>query len=112
VTPGRVVGALVASVLVVAFLLVAVFPTRTLLTQRSQTGQARSQLTDLQASNEQLKKRIDELQTPDAVERIARRDYNMVRPGEESYAILPQADAPVVLPDVWPFTGAADELNR
>ena len=111
-TPARVVGALVASVLVVAFLLVAVFPTRTLLAQRSQTGQARSELADLQASNRQLSKRIAELQTPDAIERIARRDYNMVRPGEESYAILPRAKEPVALPEVWPFTGAADQLNR
>jgi cell division protein FtsB len=112
VTAGRVIGALLASVLVVAFLLVAVFPTRTLLNQRSQTSRSRSELAELRASNAQLSKRIEELHSPDAIERIARRDYNMVRPGEESYAILPRASEPVVLPDVWPFAGAADTFNR
>jgi cell division protein FtsB len=112
VTTGRVIGALVASVLVVAFLLVAVFPTRTLLNQRSQTSQSRSELAELRASNAQLAKRVAELRKHDAIERIARRDYNMIRPGEESYAILPRASAPVVLPDVWPFAGAADAFNR
>jgi cell division protein FtsB len=112
VTRGRVIGGIVAAVLVVAFLLVAVFPTRTLLTQRSETAQARSELADLQASNKALSKRIEELQTDDAIERIAREDYGMVRPGEEAFAILPRPEDPVVLPDVWPFAGAADELNR
>src|SRR4051794_12279863 len=108
----RLVGALVGSVLVVGFLLVAVFPTRTMLNQRSQTSQARSELTDLQASNRALQKRIDRLQTDDEIERIAREDYEMVRPGEEAYAILPRSENAVVLPDVWPFAGAADQLNR
>jgi len=112
VTAGRVVGAIVASVLVVGFLLVAVFPTRTMLNQRSQTSQSRAELAELRASNAQLAKRIAELKQPDAIERIARKDYNMIRPGEESYAILPRANAPVVLPDVWPFAGAADTFNR
>ena len=105
-------GALVASVLVVGFLLVAVFPTRTLLTQRSDTGKAQTELAELEASNRQLTERIAELQTDEEIERIAREEHGMVRPGEEAYAVLPRPEDPVVLPEVWPFVGAADELNR
>ena len=108
----RVVGLMVGAVLVVGFLLVAVFPTRTMLNQRSETSQARADLAELRASNAELSKRIDELQTDDAIERIAREDYEMIRPGEEAYAILPRSEDAVVLQDVWPFTGAADQLNR
>jgi cell division protein FtsB len=108
----RLLGLVVGGVLVVGFLLVAVFPTRTILNQRSETSQAQTQLAELRASNDALAKRIDELQTDDAVERIAREDYEMIRPGEEAYAVLPRSEDAVVLPDVWPFTGAADQLNR
>jgi cell division protein FtsL len=108
----RLLGAFVASVLVVGFLLVAVFPTRTLLTQRSDTGKAQSELTDLQKANAQLTQRIAKLGTDAEVERIAREEFGMTRPGEEAYAVLPAPEDPVVLPEVWPFAGAADELNR
>jgi cell division protein FtsB len=99
-------------VLVVAFLLVAVFPTRTLLTQRSETSAARSEVEDLRVSNRELEERIAVLQTDAEIERIARKDHGMVKPGEEAYAVLPRPEDPVVLPEVWPFVGVADELNR
>ena len=111
-TATRLLGALVGSVLVVGFLLVAVFPTRTLLTQRSDTGKAQSELSDLDAANRRLTQRIATLNTAEEIERIAREEHGMVKPGEEAYAVLPQPEDPVVLPEVWPFVGAADELNR
>lgn len=111
-TATRLLGALVGSVLVVGFLLVAVFPTRTLLTQRSDTGKAQSQLAQLDAANRRLTQRIATLNTAEEIERIAREEHGMVKPGEEAYAVLPQPEDPVVLPEVWPFVGAADELNR
>ena len=111
-SPTRLLGALVASVLVVGFMLVAVFPTRTLLTQRADTAEARSQLAELEASNRQLTQRVAKLGTREEIERIAREEHGMVRPGEEAYAVLPRPEDPVVLPEVWPFVGAADELNR
>ena len=111
-SPTRLLGALIASALVAGFLLVAVFPTRTLLTQRADTAEARSQLAELEASNRQLTQRVAKLGTREEIERIAREEHGMVRPGEEAYAVLPRPEDPVVLPEVWPFVGAADELNR
>ena len=51
-----------------------------------------------------------ELENPEAVEEIARRDYGMVYPGEEPYGILPVPPPVVDLPDVWPFDRFEDHL--
>ncbi|MBI2710879.1 MAG: septum formation initiator family protein [Actinobacteria bacterium] len=109
---GRLVAALLASIGLVAFLLLGFFPTRTWMAQRASTRQSAAQLSELRRTNAALERRVRRLSTPGEVERIARRDYGMVRPGEEAYAILPPPPPPVNLPDVWPFTGVSDELNR
>jgi cell division protein FtsB len=55
--------------------------------QQSQTaGEVRGQLSDLEAKNRSLKKRVTELRAPGALEREARR-LGMVRQGERSYVI-------------------------
>ena len=99
------------SVVVVGLLLFGVFPTRTYLAQRAATRQADHQLAVLNASNASLERQVHGLQTPDEIERIARQDYGLVRPGEEAYAILPTPPPPVKLPNVWPFVGVAAALN-
>lgn len=109
---GRMLGALLVSVLLVAFLLVGVFPTRTFLAQRASTNDAARQVAALRARNKALGTQIDRLQTPEEIERIARQEYGMVRPGEEAYAILPTPPPPIELPEVWPFVGVAGALNR
>jgi len=45
-----------------------------------------------------LRQEIARMRTDDEVERIARRDFNFVLPGEEAYAVLPAPPAPVQLP--------------
>ena len=47
---------------------------------------------------------IARMRTAEEVERIARRDFNLVFPGEEAYALLPAPPAPVSLPTSWPFS--------
>ncbi len=105
-------AALLVSILLVGFLLLAVFPTRTYLAQRASTSSARTELDDLHRRNSALERRIERLQTPEEIERLAREQYGLVRPGEEAYAILPPPPPPVQLPEVWPFAGVSDHLNR
>jgi cell division protein FtsB len=76
----------------VTFLLVGVMPTRTYLQQRSQLAAAQERVDVLAEQNEVLDERIDQLQTDEEIERLAREQYNLVKPGEEAYAILPPAD--------------------
>jgi cell division protein FtsB len=75
--------------LFVAFLFVAVFPTRTLLAQRRETDAVRSKLELLTEQNEELQREAERLQSDAEVERIARERYNLVRPGETPYAVVP-----------------------
>lgn len=76
----------VVSVLVLAF---GVFPTRTLLSQREALARTEERLEVLRDQNRRLEDRVELLQTDEEIERLAREQYNLVRPGEEVYAILP-----------------------
>lgn len=76
--------------------MVVVMPTRTWLHQREQLAAEEARLAVLQRENHRLAARVEELQTDAEVERLAREQYNLVKPGEEAYAILPgPADAAV-----------------
>ncbi len=92
-----------ATVLFVSALVIGVFPTRSLLAQRSAIDRAEHQLSVLEQGNAELEARVDQLNTPEAIERLAREQYNLVRPGEEPFAILPPPVPPVPLPDSWLF---------
>jgi cell division protein FtsB len=79
----------VVSVVLVGVLFLAVFPTRTYLAQRASTSAAEERLRVLREENAALEARVDRLHRDDEIERIAREQYNLVRPGEEAYAVLP-----------------------
>jgi cell division protein FtsB len=93
----RLAVALLGSTLVVAFLAIAVFPTRLWMTQRKDIADAEHRVAVLDHTNAALKKRVKELDSDAAIERIAREQHNLVKPGEDAYAVLPPAgDAPKV----------------
>lgn len=83
-----------AFVVLVGFLFVAVFPTRTWLAQRQAISAEEDRLRVLTEQNRTLAARVQELQTDAEIERLAREQYNLVRPGEEAYAILPAPGEP------------------
>lgn len=82
-------GTYVGAIAVACVLIYAVFPVRTYLDQRAATRRAHEQIAEISEVNERLEERVEALGTDDEVERIAREDYGMVRPGEESYSVLP-----------------------
>ena len=84
----------VAAVLTVGVLFVAVFPTRTWLTQRQELEATEQKVAVLTKQNAEMEERVRRLNTDAEIERLARQDYNLVRPGEEAYAILPSPEAP------------------
>ena len=81
----------------------AVFPTSTYLEQRSDTSEAEERLAVLRDQNEAYEARIERLQTAEEIERLAREEYNLVREGEEAYAVLPAPLPELDLPTLWPF---------
>lgn len=78
-----------ASLVLVAFLFLFVFPTRTYLSQRGETNGVRAQLGLLRDQNGRLQQEAERLQSDAEIERIARDRYNLVKPGERAYAIIP-----------------------
>jgi cell division protein FtsB len=95
----------VAVVIVVAVLFVGVFPTRTFLSQRAAVARAEEQLRVINAENERLDGRVDALNTPDEIERLAREQFELVMPGDEAYVVVAPAEPPARLPMGWPFGG-------
>ena len=103
----RVLVPLVVTAALVAFLFVGVFPTRSLLAQRAAIAEAEARLETLRSANVALDERAEALRTDAEVERLAREQYGLVRPGEEAYAILPPPPPPLPVPDAWPFGALA-----
>lgn len=88
----RLVVAVLGSLAVIAVLAVAVFPTRLWMNQKRDIASAQHRVDVLHDANTKLQKRVDELATDSAVERLAREQLNLVKPGETAYAVLPPTD--------------------
>lgn len=80
------------------------FPTQTLLGQQSEADDKQAQLDEIELRNDELQGRVDELKDPTYIELLAREDFGLVKPGEESYVIVPPADQES-LPDPEDDTG-------
>ena len=95
----RAVWPVLVLVVLIGVLFVAVFPTRTWWAQRAEMAGATQQLHVLDEQNTLLEKRVEALQSDDEIERLAREQYNLVRPGEEAYALLPSVGStPTTVP--------------
>jgi cell division protein FtsB len=103
---------LLVGVLTCGVLFIGVFPTRTYLNQRQATAQAETRLAELRASNAAGRERAETLQTDAEIERIAREQYGLAKPGEEVYQVLPPPEDPVQTPDVWPFNRLDQQLGN
>ncbi|MBW3556326.1 MAG: septum formation initiator family protein [Actinobacteria bacterium] len=80
---------LLASLVLVGFLFAVVMPTRTFFNQRGEIAAEEAKVEVLTRENQRLASRVRQLHTDSEIERLAREQYNLVRPGEEAYAILP-----------------------
>lgn len=71
---------------------VAVLPMRTWLQQRELLEQTEAEHQQITAVVNQLELQLELLQTDEEIERLGRENFDLVKPGEESYRILPPAD--------------------
>ena len=100
---GRTLGVVGGGACVLGVLAIGVFPTRSFLEQRATTHQTEQRLAVLDQQNKDLAAQLQALNTPAEIERLAREQYNLVRPGEEAYSVLPSPLPPLQLPTLWPF---------
>ena len=73
----------------VAVLFAFVYPTQTYLHQRKELNTAERRLQVLEQSTKALDHDSDRLESDAEVERRAREDYGLVRPGETPYVLVP-----------------------
>lgn len=104
-------AAVFVALLIVALVALAV-PARSYIAQRSEIAERDAELKELIQRNDELEARRDRLDDPEEIQQIARRDYGLVREGEESYTILPSATAGLVLPRGWPFDVLSAPLEK
>jgi cell division protein FtsB len=84
----------VAFVIFIGILFGAVYPTRTYLAQQRDLRAAHQKLALFQQQNGHLETEAKRLESDEEIERIARARFNLVKPGEEAYAIVPVPPKP------------------
>ncbi|MCU0269639.1 MAG: septum formation initiator family protein [Acidimicrobiales bacterium] len=102
---------LLAGVAVALVIVGGLFPTRTYLAKRQEVAEAEARLAGLEADNASLQARVEALDSDTEIERLAREDYGLVKPGEEVYRVVPPPQDPVEIPQVWPFNQLRDDLD-
>lgn len=105
-----------------AITLAGVFPFRQIIAQQRQVDTAQEQLDSLEAQNAALEAEAAALRTPAEIERIAREELGLVRPGERGFAVqtpteraTPEPEASVaedddrtVVEKIWDFLTGRD----
>ena len=61
------------------------------------------ELAEIEELNETYRVSIDALKTDEEIERIARSEYNLVKPYEEAYYVVPVSSEDIEIPGIWPF---------
>ncbi len=79
----------VVALVVVGILFTFGTPARTWYDQRQEIVAARDRTAVLDQQSRELQARVDQLKTDAEVERIAREQYGLVKPGEEAFGVLP-----------------------
>lgn len=65
------------------------FPFNRLYNENRSLAALQTTESQLQASNQQLNKQIQQLNTPSYIEKLARQRYGLVKQGEQPYVVLP-----------------------
>ena len=85
----RVLGLVVASIALAAAVFLFILPTRTYLAQRRSLSAAETRLRVFRDQNTKLAASATRLQTDAEIERLARENYGLVKPGEKAYLVVP-----------------------
>ena len=79
-------------------------PIQTYFGQDDRLDQRRDQLAQLESVNDDLRREVARLGTPDGVREAAREELGFVEPGERRESVLELPPVPTDLPDGWPYS--------
>lgn len=101
------------ALVVVAALVSALFvlPVKAWLRQQDDLDRKQQELTALQQANAVLADEVARLQTPAGIEEAAREEIGYVKRGEIRLTVLPAPDAPITMPDGWPYDVVAQIVS-
>jgi cell division protein FtsB len=95
------IALVLATVLAVGYVMFV--PARNYLDQQAATRDTQDQLDQLDEEIADLHEREERLQDPEYIAQVARERFNMGRPGEQVFAVLPAPPAALPIPTGWPF---------
>jgi cell division protein FtsB len=88
----------IATLVLIGALFLFVFPTSAVLNQRGQLSDAEQRLSVLKQQNARLASESKRVLSDAEIERLARDRFNMVRPGEQAWAVVPGATTTTTTP--------------
>lgn len=103
-------GTIAVFAIVVAAALVAalfVLPIKAYMRQQDDMEHKQAEVAALQQINADLAEEVARLQTPAGIEEAAREEIGYVQRGEMRLTVLPEPDAPITMPDGWPYDTVA-----
>ena len=86
-----------------SLMLLGVIPVQEWFEVRDTKDELLVELAKVEELNESYRISIDALKTDEEIERIARSEYNLVKPHEEAYYVVPVSSEDVEIPGIWPF---------
>ncbi|MDO8392333.1 MAG: septum formation initiator family protein [Actinomycetota bacterium] len=102
-----------AAMVITAALVAALFvlPVKAWLRQQDDIERKEQELAALDLANAELADEVAKLQTPAGIEEAAREEIGYVRRGEIRLTVLPAPQAPITMPDGWPYDAVAQIVS-
>jgi cell division protein FtsB len=97
----------IATLVLIGALFLFVFPTTAVLDQRGKLSDAKERLSVLKEQTRKLADESKRLESDSEIERIARDRFNMVKPGEQAWAVVPAPTTTTTTPPLAPTTPVA-----
>lgn len=80
-----------------------IVPVQDWLDQQDKRDQLKAELEEIQDKNNSYAVEIEALKTDEEIERLARVQYNLIKPFEEAYYVVQSPESDLKIPEVWPF---------
>ncbi len=93
----------IIAVSLLSLMLLGIIPIQEWFEVRDTKNDLLLELAEIEEQNESYRVSIDALKTDDEIERIARSEYNLVKPHEEAYYVIPISSEDIEIPGIWPF---------
>lgn len=86
-TKRRIIGCVLVIVTIIATMFIYVYPIRSYYAQKGVEKVEMQRLQVLKEANKKMREQRKNLSTDEEIERIAREQYHLIKPGEEAYIV-------------------------